>query len=516
VSGRTLKSARVVVSILFFLLTTWLFLDTGSSVAPAWARSILYLQFVPSIMQWITGISIAAAGFLFIILITLLWGRVYCSTICPLGTLQDIVNAASRRIKKKAHHTRQRSWRTLHYTLLVLTVGAFIAHSPYLLNLLDPFSSFGRTATTILRPPALLLNNTLATLLEKLQVFVLFPVPFNTLTWSVVVVAIVSLSTIFWMASRHGRLYCNTLCPVGAFLGILSRVSFFRITIEKDSCISCNLCEQVCKAGCIDKREKELDFSRCVSCCNCLTVCPKGGMGFTRRKYSEAGPSLDPKRREAMLNAVILFAGATGTQTLGTKKVIATKPSTVRIVKTLPVTPPGAGSIGHLTDKCTACSLCVSMCPSHVIVPSFIEYGITGMLQPRMDYAAGFCNYECTVCATVCPSGALQPLSVEQKKLTALGTAKFIKDNCVVYSEEKDCGACSEHCPTKAVSMVPYKHLFAPEVKEEYCIGCGACEYACPTTPYKSIYVDGKAVHGVAKKPEVKKLDQTVPEDFPF
>jgi formate hydrogenlyase subunit 6/NADH:ubiquinone oxidoreductase subunit I len=97
-----------------------------------------------------------------------------------------------------------------------------------------------------------------------------------------------------------------------------------------------------------------------------------------------------------------------------------------------------------------------------------------------------------------------------------LGTAKFVKDNCIVYTEEKDCGACSEHCPTKAVRMVPYKHLAAPEIEDEYCIGCGGCEYACPTKPFKAIYVDGKTVHSVAKKPEVKKLRQDVQDEFPF
>ncbi|HCV41938.1 MAG TPA: 4Fe-4S ferredoxin, partial [Bacteroidetes bacterium] len=170
----------------------------------------------------------------------------------------------------------------------------------------------------------------------------------------------------------------------------------------------------------------------------------------------------------------------------------------------------------HFTTTCTACHLCVTACPSQVLIPSFIEYGLTGMMQPRLDYRAAFCNYECTTCTEICPSGAILPVAQEQKKLTQFGTAKFLKDNCIVYTEEKECGACSEHCPTKAVRMVPYKKLVAPEVKEDYCIGCGACEFACPTRPYKAIYVEGKSVHGLAKKPEVKKLDVKVQEDFPF
>jgi ferredoxin len=511
-----LKRTRVVVSVIVFLLILWLFLDPGTSTAPEWAQAILSLQFVPSVMQSVSGFSIGAAGFLVIVAVTLLFGRVYCSTLCPLGTLQDGIIAATRRVRKKHYHRRQKSWTLLHITLLLFCTGLLLLHSGLLLNLLDPFSSFGRIATSLFRPPVVLANNTIAALLEWLHVYALFSTPFNTLTVASTGVAVITLVALLWMASRHGRLYCNAICPVGALLGLLSRFSLYKISIDKKSCISCNMCEQVCKAGCIDKKEKVLDFSRCVSCYNCLTVCPKGGMTFERRRPAATSHVPDGKRREAMYNALLLVAGVSGVQTRGTRKVIVSKATTVRTVKTLPVTPPGAGSIDHLMATCTACTLCVSMCPSHVIVPSFLEYGIAGMMQPRMDYNAGFCNYECTICAGVCPSGSLRSLAVDQKKLTALGTAKFVKDNCVVHTEEKDCGACSEHCPTKAVSMVPYKKLFAPEVKEDYCIGCGACEFACPTTPYKAIYVDGKEVHTLAKKPEVKKLDQTVPEDFPF
>jgi ferredoxin len=224
----------------------------------------------------------------------------------------------------------------------------------------------------------------------------------------------------------------------------------------------------------------------------------------------------DYKRREAIYNSLLLVTGALGTTTVGTKKIISTKDSTIAVVKTTPVAPPGAQSIEHFTGRCTACHLCISACPSQVLSPSFLEYGFAGVMQPQMDYGAGFCNYECTTCTQVCPTGAILPVVQEQKKLTQLGTAKFVKDNCIVYTEEKECGACSEHCPTKAVKMVPYKKLVAPEVKEDYCIGCGACEFACPTKPYKAIYVEGKATHTLAKKPEVKKLEANVPEDFPF
>jgi ferredoxin len=138
-------------------------------------------------------------------------------------------------------------------------------------------------------------------------------------------------------------------------------------------------------------------------------------------------------------------------------------------------------------------------------------------MQPVMDYHKGFCNFECTVCIDVCPTGALMPLMLEAKKLTQIGKVKFIKENCIVETERTDCGACSEHCPTKAVKMIPFiDNLVIPEVEEDICIGCGACEYACPTVPFKAIYVNGNPIHLDAKKPESGTTDKKVLEEFPF
>ncbi len=157
-------------------------------------------------------------------------------------------------------------------------------------------------------------------------------------------------------------------------------------------------------------------------------------------------------------------------------------------------------------------------CPTKVIQPSFLEFGLGNMMQPYMDFHTNFCNFECIICSEVCPTGAILPIPLEEKKLTQLGISKFIKENCIVYTDETACGACSEHCPTKAVDMVYYKDkLNIPEVNEDICIGCGACEYACPTTP-KSIYVDGNPIHKLANKPPKEKIEtQVSPEDdFPF
>jgi len=366
-------------------------------------------------------------------------------------------------------------------------------------------------------------NNVAAIALEPLGVNTLHRVPWAVIAPVSAGISVAMLRLVAWLAATRGRLYCNTVCPVGALLGLLSKISFLQVSIEPGVCKGCKLCEGVCKAGCIDRRKKTVDISRCVGCYNCFAVCPREGLRFEnrwRRRVPAAQP--DRGRRDFILNSGMVLLGLAGV-TEQTKKIIPSKPTTIPVRVTSPVSPPGSGSIEHFTASCTACHLYVSACPSRVLVPTFLEFGFLGMMQPRMDFHAGHCNYECTICLDVCPSGAILPLPVEKKQLTQLGIAKFIKENCVVYTDNTDCGACSEHCPTKAVDMVPYpnpvnKRLKIPEMKPEYCIACGGCEHACPTKPYKAIYVDGNPVHKFAKKPVVKKIEEKVDykEDFPF
>ena len=138
-----------------------------------------------------------------------------------------------------------------------------------------------------------------------------------------------------------------------------------------------------------------------------------------------------------------------------------------------PLTPPGSISLERFKDKCTGCQICVVRCPSQVLRPTGLEYGLDYMLKPRLAYISSYCNYECTVCSDVCPTGAIKPLTIEEKTTTQVGIATFFKGRCVVNTEEKDCGACAEHCPTQAVHMVPYKGtLTIPQINPDLCCFC--------------------------------------------
>ena len=181
-----------------------------------------------------------------------------------------------------------------------------------------------------------------------------------------------------------------------------------------------------------------------------------------------------------------------------------------------PIAPPGVPSFDHLLTKCISCHLCVSKCPSHVIKPAFLEYGLGGMMQPRLYFDHGFCNYDCLICGEVCPTGAILPLTKEQKNHTQMGQVQLIIENCIVYYDETSCGACSEHCPTQAVRMVPYKGMLTiPEIEPEICVGCGGCEYVCPAIPYKAIYVEGLRTQNNIEI-EHDEVEEIMIDDFGF
>lgn len=512
-----LKKIRTVTSLLFFFSIAVLFLDLSGALPPLIFDGILFLQFIPSLLSFTNAIALGAIGFIIIIFLTMVFGRVYCSSVCPLGTLQDAIIYIGRKIRKKRRFTHTSSLKIVRYSLLGAVVLSLLLGTSLLVNLLDPYSNFGRIFSDIVKPVVVFGNNILSGILESFNIFLVYPNKVKGFNWITFIYPVMIVGILLLMSIKKERLFCNTLCPVGALLGLLSKFSLYKISINEDDCTGCGLCEWVCKSNCIDKKAKSVDFERCVSCYNCLSVCPKDGVIFSSSLKKEIKYS--SSKRDFIKNTAVYFIGLTGIAAAQVK-IIPTKESTVPVKSKYPASPPGGGSTEHFNSYCTACHLCVSACPTGVLQPSFLEYGFTGMLQPRMDFIKGFCNYECKICLDVCPTEALIKKDLASKKLIQIGKVKFVKDNCIVETEKKDCGACSEHCPTKAVKMVPVQgaNLMIPETDDQYCIGCGACEYACPTVPYKAIYVEASNIHGAAKKPKSEKIEEKIDlkEDFPF
>jgi ferredoxin len=517
-----LKALRVVVSVAFFVAVASLFLDFGEGSAPL-ARSVLFLQFVPSVLQFVHTAALGATGFLAVLVFTALFGRVYCSSVCPLGTLQDAVSRTVRGRRSRYGHRYVRPRPAVRYAILGATLLLLVPGSVLMLNLLDPYSAFGRIMANLVRPVAIAANNLSAVLLEQFGIYALARQQWGVVAPLSAGVALATLALVTRLSARHGRLYCNFVCPVGTLLGLVSRASCLRIGIDARACTRCRRCEDVCKAGCIDLDALTVDASRCVSCFNCLASCPHGAMGYRNAwKRSPAPPTPDTGRRDFLMRSGMSLLGIAGVNETA-PTMLQSRPTTVPEAVTTPVSPPGSVGIGRFSGICTACHLCVSACPTRVLTPSLLEYGSGKLMQPRLNNHAGFCNYDCTICSQVCPTGAILPIAPEEKRLTQLGVAHFIKDNCVVHTDKTSCGACSEHCPTKAVRMVPYenplnKPLVIPEVDPDICVGCGACEHACPTRPFRAIYVEGNAVHKRAKKPVVRKAAPAADDsgDFPF
>ncbi|MCF8262712.1 MAG: 4Fe-4S binding protein [Melioribacteraceae bacterium] len=517
-----LKLIRKFVALFFILITASLFLDIHNLFVEDAAELFLFFQFIPSILKFIISPGFIAAGFLVVLVLTILYGRVYCSFICPLGILMDIIRFIKRKLLKvKREKFRfEKPFDKTRYSFLGLVLLLIGLGSLFGIVILDPYSNFGRIVTQLLRPIFVFANNGTVLLLEQGEIYSLKPIALGGWQPVAFFFSFFFLGLIIYLVWKKGRLYCNLICPVGTFLGLISKLSIFKIAVDESTCTGCGVCEKVCKSNCIKSDEKYIDFSRCVGCFNCFDACPTVGLIYnpSLSKIETKELKTDNSKRN-FLFSIGAFIASSSLVTKAQEKINVYIKNEIPVNRVNPISPPGSLGIDHMKNHCTACELCVSACPTNVLQPSFLEYGFTGMMMPRMDNFSGFCNYDCKICGDVCPTGAILPNSLEGKKLVQVGKAKFIKDNCVVYTQKTDCGACAEHCPTKAVKMVldPEVNLRAPVVTEEYCVGCGACEHICPTIPYKSIWVESNVEHLAAKFPEQEKLeDVSIEEEFPF
>lgn len=518
-SSSLLRRFRIVFSTIVFIFFVLVFVDFKSLIPSKYINVLMYLQFVPSFLKFFSLKTLAAGGFLFVLLLTFVTGRTYCSFLCPLGIGQDLNSRIGGRIKKKfRRYGYKKPFTILRYIILAATLVVTMVWGMYMITLLDPYSIYGRFMTYFAKPVVILLNNKLAGILGRFDIYTLSNVPVKGFPLIVYSIPAAFFLLVGGLSLTKGRLYCNMICPVGTLFGLISKISLFRIKFNESGCTRCGRCAMRCKSSCIDFLKADVDLSRCVSCFNCIHTCQDKAITFGLVEFKKKAHETDESRRKIIAGSLLLLFGLSR-QAKGQDKV-APKPkkeSTVKENRTSPVCPPGGVTIAEFNKDCIACSLCINVCPNEVLQPAYKQYGIAGMMQPVMDYHKSFCTYNCTKCTEICPTNALHPLLLEAKKLTQIGKAKFIKDNCIVKTEKTACGACSEACPTKSCHMIPYEgNLVIPEVTEDICIGCGHCEFACPASPYKAIFVDGNQVHVAAKKPENVKSDIKTPVEFPF
>lgn len=527
---RHLRHLRAAVALAVLALAALAFLDFGRLLPARVAAPVARLQLVPALLRLPARAAVVTV--LALALLTLLLGRVYCSTLCPLGTLQDVLIRLGAGLRRRPRFRSVRPPAAVQLGVAALA-GALAAAGWLLpLDLLEPWSAFGRVLAALGRPLVAFSVNGVSGLLAELHVYAVAPVAAPAVPAAALVVALCSLAGLAALTRARGRLFCNLLCPAGALLRLVAGRAALRVSIDGARCNGCGRCALACKAGCIDAAGRAVDHAACVACFDCLAECPRDGVRFGRPLPASQGsrPGADdaggeppgdgalPAARGGLLRRDLLrvagLAAAGGVLRPAAALAAPPDPRDAR----RPITPPGAGDLRRFTSRCTACQLCVATCPTQVLRPALLEYGPAGLLQPHLVYAAGACAYDCRRCGEVCPTGAIAPLSLEAKKRVQVGRARFVKDDCVVAVKQKACGACAEHCPTKAVKMVPYQgRLRIPEVDEALCVGCGSCEHPCPTEPRKAIYVEARSPHGTAKAPEQAPLE-TPPAgaDFPF
>ena len=485
-----LRKTRIALAAVMITLVTLLFLGVSWRLN-LWINWVAKIQLLPAVL----ALNFIVIGLL--VAVTLIFGRIYCSIVCPLGVMQDLFSWIGGKIwKNRFHRTKERKW--VRYSLLGVFVLCLIIGFAPVTTLLAPYSAYGRIINSLFRPLYDILINTLAGMETDTYYFSEVEIWMRSVT--TFVVAIITLIVLALIALRHGRAYCNTVCPVGTALSFLARFSLLKVRLDKSKCKECGLCEKNCKASAIDFRTGDVDYSRCVVCGDCLGKCKFDALHFSlpKGKKSETAPPsstspTDAGRRTFLATAGMLTATAAMAQTKmkvdGGLAVIEDKQSPERKTR---ITPPGSISHRNMNRHCTACQLCVSACPNDVLRPS-TEFST--FMQPVMSFERGYCRPECSRCSEVCPTGAIRKITPADKTAIHVGHAVWIAKNCLPLTDGVSCGNCARHCPTGAIQMIEYEGVQVPAVDANKCNGCGACENLCPARPFSAIYVEGNEQH---------------------
>ena len=434
------------------------------------------------------------------VLLTVAFGRAWCGWLCPLGTLIDRFSLRRWRRRRQPYPD---SWRSVKYGLL-LTILSAAVFGNLTLMVLDPLTLLFRTLTasvwpaldhlvtsaqiTLFRVPAL--HSALSTFDRLVRPKILPPDPaYYRYTWlyAAVFVAILSLNLL------AERFWCRYLCPLGALMGLLSKVGIVRREVN-ERCTQCDACARSCPTGTIEAENGYAsDPKECTLCLECWRVCPQEAIDFSRHLSLAKQREYDPGRRQALL---ALGTAVAGIGLFGSD--VAASRDHPRLIR-----PPGARE-NNLLSKCIRCAECSRACPTSALQPAILESGLEGLWTPVVVPRIGYCDYSCNACGQVCPVQAIPPLSLEEKRQQVIGRAYIDTNRCIPWVDLEPCIVCEEMCPVpdKAVELEEVEvengegemiTLQRPHVIRDRCIGCGICEYKCPVNGEAAIrvYVPG-------------------------